>query len=214
VKITTRGRATHGANPEKGVNAIVHMARLIERLSSMPMPSFEPPGLPPVGGTANVSLIEGGIMFLAVPSGCSIWIDRRTVPGETTEKVLGEYRDLVKSLKMEEKEFEAEVIPDRPDSRHPSIVKRGLLPFITPPEEEVVGALKEGFRDALGREGELSFLQCWTEADFFVNDAGIPTALFGPGRLEMAHSAEEHVVLDDLVAAAKVYLVALASLLG
>ncbi len=214
VKITTRGRATHGANPEKGVNAIVHMARLIERLNSMPMPSFELPGLPPVRGTANVSLIEGGIMFMAVPPGCSIWVDRRTVPGESTEKILGEYRDLVKSLKTEEKELEAEVRVDRPDSQHPSIVKRGLLPFITPPEEEVVGAVREGFREVLGREGELSFLQCWTEADFFVNEAGIPTVLFGPGRLENAHSAEEHVALEDLVAAAKVYLLALARLLG
>jgi acetylornithine deacetylase/succinyl-diaminopimelate desuccinylase-like protein len=44
-----------------------------------------------------------------------------------------------------------------------------------------------------------------TDARFYVNDAQIPTVILGPGSLAVAHSANEWVKIDALVAAARVY---------
>ena len=35
--------------------------------------------------------------------------------------------------------------------------------------------------------------------------AGIPTVGFGPGDERWAHTSEEHVLVDDLIAAARIY---------
>jgi acetylornithine deacetylase/succinyl-diaminopimelate desuccinylase len=44
-----------------------------------------------------------------------------------------------------------------------------------------------------------------TDARFYINDARIPTVIFGPGSLSLAHTANEWVAVDDLVAAARIY---------
>jgi len=50
---------------------------------------------------------------------------------------------------------------------------------------------------------------------FVVNDAGIEECIvYGPGLLEQAHVADEHVPLSEVVTAAKVMAAATADLLG
>jgi acetylornithine deacetylase/succinyl-diaminopimelate desuccinylase len=44
-----------------------------------------------------------------------------------------------------------------------------------------------------------------TDARYYINDASIPTVIFGPGSLGVAHTADEWVAVDDLVAAARTY---------
>ena len=44
-----------------------------------------------------------------------------------------------------------------------------------------------------------------TDARFYINDAKIPTIILGPGSLTVAHTANEWVLVDDLVAAARIY---------
>ena len=44
-----------------------------------------------------------------------------------------------------------------------------------------------------------------TDARFYINDADIPTIILGPGSLTVAHTANEWVLVDDLVAAARIY---------
>ena len=44
-----------------------------------------------------------------------------------------------------------------------------------------------------------------TDARFYINDADIPTIIIGPGSLSVAHTANEWVLVDDLVAAARIY---------
>ena len=44
-----------------------------------------------------------------------------------------------------------------------------------------------------------------TDARFYINDVQIPTIIMGPGSLTVAHTANEWVLVDDLVAAARIY---------
>ena len=44
-----------------------------------------------------------------------------------------------------------------------------------------------------------------TDARFYINDARIPTVILGPGSLSVAHTANEWIAVDDLIAAARIY---------
>ena len=44
-----------------------------------------------------------------------------------------------------------------------------------------------------------------TDARFYINEARIPTVILGPGSLTVAHTANESVAVDELVAAARIY---------
>ncbi len=44
-----------------------------------------------------------------------------------------------------------------------------------------------------------------TDARFYINQAQIPTVILGPGSLSVAHTADESVAVDELVAAARAY---------
>ena len=53
-----------------------------------------------------------------------------------------------------------------------------------------------------------------TDARFYLNQAGIPTVILGPGSLSVAHTANEWVEVADLVTAARVYARAFVGFLG
>ena len=81
VDIKTHGKATHGAAPECGINAIEHMAHYITEIAQLRLPERAPLGK----GTQCIGIIKGGIRANMVAAECSISIDRRTVSGETLE---------------------------------------------------------------------------------------------------------------------------------
>jgi acetylornithine deacetylase/succinyl-diaminopimelate desuccinylase len=53
-----------------------------------------------------------------------------------------------------------------------------------------------------------------TDARFYLNQARMPAVILGPGSLEVAHTANEWVAVDDLVTAARVYARAFVAFLG
>ena len=48
----------------------------------------------------------------------------------------------------------------------------------------------------------------WTDGALISREAGIPTLVWGPGELKLAHSAEESVPVEDVVLAARLYAAA------
>ena len=53
-----------------------------------------------------------------------------------------------------------------------------------------------------------------TDARFYINDAKIPTVILGPGSLSVAHTANESVLVSELVAAARIYARVFVQFLG
>ena len=90
ITLTAHGRAAHGSQPHRGVNAITSMARYLLRLPEV-LPDLEHPltGRP----TVNAALIAGGSAPNVVPDRCDVDVDRRIVPGETDpDAVLAPFR--------------------------------------------------------------------------------------------------------------------------
>ena len=99
--IRTKGKAAHSSKPHLGVNAISHMARVVEALDgeSGSLAKSQHPLLGPA--TVNVGVIRGGVQVNFVPDVCEIEVDRRLLPSETPEGVLAEYGRLLDRLRTE-----------------------------------------------------------------------------------------------------------------
>jgi acetylornithine deacetylase len=92
--IQTTGKACHSSAPERGVNAIYRMGKLllaIEQLAeelrrTAPHPVLGPP-------TLSVGRIDGGTSVNTVPDRCRIEIDRRLLPGEDSASALAQFKE-------------------------------------------------------------------------------------------------------------------------
>ena len=205
LRITVRGRAAHGSAPWAGINAISKMARVISALEGEELPSVDIPGVGEVRASLCVGLISGGRAYNVVPDECSIWVDRRMIPGETPERVISSVRALLERLRSEDPDLRAEVCVDRPDWSWEPVRRRGLMPCVVDPSEPIVEAVSRAHESAAGSRSRLWFSSGYFEMDFLVNDLSIPTVAYGPGDPELAHTEREHVGKDDVRTAYRVY---------
>ncbi|MBI4860339.1 MAG: M20/M25/M40 family metallo-hydrolase, partial [Candidatus Riflebacteria bacterium] len=76
--VKAQGKQAHGALPDRGDNAVMRMARLLHRISTMTLPykRHELLGRP----TLNVGEIRGGVSPSIVPAECVVHIDIRYLP--------------------------------------------------------------------------------------------------------------------------------------
>jgi acetylornithine deacetylase/succinyl-diaminopimelate desuccinylase-like protein len=80
-------------------------------------------------------------------------------------------------------------------------------------DSAIVTASRAGLRRA-GLNDCLTHYAFATNGSASAGRLGIPTVGFGPGREELAHGADEHVELADLISAARGYAAIVAELLS
>ena len=73
------------------------------------------------------------------------------------------------------------------------------------PDHPLVSGLSESCRRAAGREGEKQVMNYYCDASILCTESGIPTVIFGPGSISVAHSAVEYIELDQLADAVYIY---------
>ncbi|MDQ3962564.1 MAG: M20 family metallopeptidase [Actinomycetota bacterium] len=197
-RIITRGVAAHGSAPERGINAILHMAEVIRHL----VPTIPDISHPVVGApTVNVGTIHGGDKVNMIPSLCIAEIDRRTLPGESEADVLGH--------------FDAAIALAR--QTYPDIDARGEIvsfgtPFEVPADAPLVKTLAGAVEDVTGEPPELIGFRGTSDARFFA-EAGAEVLVFGPGDITLAHTARESIDLEQLATGAACYALGFARLL-
>jgi len=191
LRILTIGKSAHGSKPHLGVNAVEKMMKLIERLRLLPLEKDHPLlGKP----TLNIGTIHGGTKVNIVPEGCEIEVDRRMLPGEKKEEVLGEIKEMLDSLQSEDPFFQYRT--EEIDFAEPSEVD---------PEEQIVKIGVEAIENVMGRKPILRGFSGFTDSRFYINRCRIPTLIFGPGGVDQSHTMDESVEVDALVHAAHIY---------
>jgi acetylornithine deacetylase len=66
-----------------------------------------------------------------------------------------------------------------------------------------------------GQDPGIAGWQATCDANLLVNDAGIPTVIFGPGDIsEQAHRPDEHIRIDELVMSAQIFALTALDLLS
>lgn len=183
VRIEIIGTQAHGGDFEAGDNSIIKAISLIEAFKDL---SFIKGYHPLIGrGGFNIMEIKGGGNALLVPQRCELSVDLRILPGQDVEGAKEELTRL-----FEREGVNVEFVDLDP-------------PFELKKDEPIVRLIERAYEKALGEEPSIAGIKSWTDAGHLVS-SGIPSVVFGPGKLAVAHTPWEHVELNEVVAATKV----------
>lgn len=203
-RIEVRGKSCHAAVAERGLNAVHYASLIVDRLERKrkDLLSFEDPDL---GAPAlSVGKISGGVSPNVVPETCTLEVDVRTLPSFSLGEMERLLQETVEEIRAKEGvSFEYTITQCIPH----------LPPAKVPRDTELVGFLSRSISDIPGEVPIFSPFPASCEASFLV-EAGIPTLIFGPGRIEEAHSANEFVPVTQVVTASRVYALLTLRLLG
>jgi putative selenium metabolism hydrolase len=190
--VVVAGRSSHASTPQDGLNAVYRALPFLHALERFPeaLPSDTLYG----GGTLTVTGIssEPGSDVAVVPSSCTIRVDRRYVPGETPALCEEQLRELVSQVsKRESVPAEVQVVnvyPLMEIERDHALVRQGI----------------EAVSEVTGRAPRVGAWRFGVNGTF-MSAAGIPTIGIGPGNEDFAHTEDEHVPVEELIQASRIY---------
>jgi len=186
-----RGKAAHSSLAPQAVNAIEAAARLVTKIADMAddFRDHEPryAGFDVPHTTAAVGVIEGGIADNVVPEDCRFHYEFRNLPGTDALALNRRVRDHAASL-----EPAMRAIDPATGFRFEDIC--AIPAFLAPPGDAAVQLAQK-----LAQSETTTLVAFGTEAGIFQN-AGIATAVCGPGFIAQAHQADEFVSLEQLAA--------------
>ena len=198
--IDVEGRGGHAglppADPEAGgaVSAIEKALVVLDALRRLNDEwALRPPHPHLAPAHAVVTAIHGGEWMVSYPARCRIEVHVEYLPGQD-------------GAEAEIEEWIARAAAADPWLReHPPVVEwllGGVPPSEIAEDEPIVQTLLAAQRD-LGRPPRLGGMQNWSDAATLIVEAGIPSVNYGPGDIARAHTADEHVPVDELVACAQ-----------
>jgi len=223
LRITARGKPAHGSTPALGKNAIEMLTEFLPRLKALEMEPVKTPKdaealirngkkelrrvaekqKVPTGNltktlthyTVNLGVIAGGTKTNVVPEKCEAEIDVRVPLGGYPNGV----KEFVRSVLPKDLEYE---------------VINTTMPSYTSAEQPLIKTIQRSAKQVLGYKPAATYMAATSDAHFFREMLGIPTAAFGPGYGEACHTYDEFVCLRDVKSAAKVYANLIANIIA
>jgi acetylornithine deacetylase len=204
-RIGVPGRAGHAGlpprSPDNGgaVNAIEKTAYLIEAIRRLREDWALRPRHPYLSPADCVpTIVSGGEWLVSYPASCTLDCHIEYLPDATPDAAAGVRR-----------EFETWIAraadADAWLRAHPPSVDwlPGAVPPAEVPETDPVVETLLAVEQDLGRRARIGGLDNWHDGATLVTEAGIPAVCYGPGDIYLAHTTEERVPVDDLVACAE-----------
>ena len=176
---TLAGPGGHSSRVDALVNPIAVLARAAVALDDWreAEKTRGPAGFE--GLCLNVASLEGGLAFNVVPTRATLSLSLRPAPGA----------DLAALLAEAERRVRAATAPHVPTWK----IETESPPFAT----RALGAFAPFLGPAVERAVDLAF---WTEAAR-LSERGVDAVVYGPGVVEQAHAADEHVEIAELESA-------------
>jgi len=196
VKLTSRGKVSHGSRPSLGENAIMKLFDDITTIKGLErvegklnqeivegMRDYSEEFLrEALRVTVNVGVIKGGLKVNVVPDYAEAEIDIRIPPGVTVNEV----KDLLEGKIRSKLE-----------------VTNSSEPTLTETKNYYVRAMKESIKRVTGKEAKAMISTYATDGRFF-RYKSLPVIVYGPGELELLHSYNEYVRVEDVVLSGRV----------
>ncbi len=175
------GRAAHGSEPEKGINAAVEGAKFLAQVDNLPLGQH--PRLDSVQGV--LSFTSGNAQYvITVPEKARFLVNRHITPDETGESVLAQMRGLAESLHSPAR-FDFTIDPPY------------YPPWEIAPDHPYVRQVVAAFEAETGKAPAFGYMRGLADANYFAADRGIPTVVFGP-RGANYHMADEWVSVESI----------------
>lgn len=195
--ITVHGAPSHSGSPERGANAITGARMVMDRIQAEARLPQRHPDL----GDCTLTFTHVRSFPDAthtVQERCEITVDRRLLPGENPDAVFAEIAAIAAAV---------EATPD-PASGQSFRVECVQGPFMYPhlvaEDSDIVRRLCDAAERVAGARPETVYGQSAFDQGY-LNHVGIPTAPYGPGEDDFAHTDHDMASIDRTVEAAKVY---------
>lgn len=186
LEVEVQGKAAHGSRPAEGQDAILRLGRVLAKLEALDRDLQRRPPHARLGtGSLHASIVSGGRELSSYPDSAVVQLERRTLPGDSATRGLGEIEQICMSLAAEDPTFRAHF---RQIFARPA--------YEIPPDHELPLTLSRAV-EGCRVEPVVTGVSFWTDAAVLAH-AGIPSVLFGPGGAGL-HSSEEYVVVDDVL---------------
>jgi succinyl-diaminopimelate desuccinylase len=217
-EVEMRGRIAHGSMPFLGVSAIRGMGRFLDLVERELYPILDArrtrmPVMPEGAraSTLNFNSLHGGLAegFDGPPAplvadSCRLVLDRRFLIEEDLDDVKREIVDLLDRARHE-----------RPGLSYELREIMTFMPTLTDADAPVVKALDAEIERVLGRRAAHIASPGTYDQKHIARIGHLHDCVaYGPGLLELAHQPDEFIVIDDMVASAKVMAATALRLLG
>lgn len=200
IVVETFGKPCHSANPEKGINAVYKMAKVIEAIRTL-----EPTHHPVLGdGILELTDIKSAPYPGAsvVPEYCRATYDRRLLVGETKESVLAPINALLDKLMAEDPQLKVKasyaVGREKCHTGNEIEGERFFPGWLYDEKDEFVQAVYDELK-AMGYDPSITQYNFCTNGSHYAGEAGIKTFGLGPSRENLAHTINEYIEIDQLV---------------
>jgi acetylornithine deacetylase/succinyl-diaminopimelate desuccinylase len=194
------GKAAHGGQADKGVNAITMAAKFVRAVEEDLKPRLASrKSRHTLPATINLGVITGGQQPSSVADHCMIKLDRRWIPEEKVQQVFEEIYDIFDKLKREDPKFKAKLTRDPAN-----MLTMTHVPNVVSTSHPLVKSLERSVRSVTGKPPKVTSFWGWTDAALLTHFAKMPTVVFGPGGAG-AHARIEYVLTEDLAKCTHVY---------
>jgi acetylornithine deacetylase len=201
-KITIRGRSVHACMAYKGINVIDKFYIIYEALKEMDRRRHQrfsgdyiryyevPMNVAPL----NIGTITAGEWPSSVPDRLEACGRAGIFPGETVEEMHREFEEAVRAAATGD--------PWLAENQPEVEWYEGLFePAATDLESDLVRTLAESHLAMLEREVQYEAVTYGSDMRIFNLYAGIPTVMYGPGDVSLAHTVNEHIEIDRAIEA-------------
>ena len=199
IVVETFGKPCHSANPEKGIDAVYKMAKVIEAIRTL-----EPTHHPVLGdGILELTDIKSAPYPGAsvVPEYCRATYDRRLLVGETKESVLKPIQKLMDQLMAEDPQLKVKVsyaVGEELCYTGNHIQGERFFPgWLYDENEEFVQDVKKEL-ESMGYTPSITQYNFCTNGSHYAGEAGIKTFGLGPSQENLAHTVNEYIEIDQL----------------
>ena len=206
IVVETFGKPCHSANPEKGINAVYKMAKVIEAIRTL-----TPTHHPVLGdGILELTDIKSAPYPGAsvVPEYCRATYDRRLLVGETKESVLAPINELLEKLMAEDPQLKVKASyalgKEKCHTGNEIEGERFFPGWLYDKEDEFVQDVYKKLQEK-GFTPEITQYYFCTNGSHYAGEAGIKTFGLGPSKENLAHTLNEYVELDQLTKVTECY---------
>lgn len=206
ILVETFGKPAHSANPEKGINAVYKMNKLIEKIRHISKQHDDFLG----DGILELTDIKSSPYPGAsvVPDYCKVTYDRRLLVGETKESVLKPILDIISEEEEKDSSFKAKASfaagTEKCYTGNLIEGERFFPGWVLDDQDEYVQKSYKGLVEA-GLNPEITHYSFCTNGSHYAGEAGIKTIGFGPSKENLAHTIDEYIEIDQLLKAVKGY---------
>lgn len=179
LRLSTRGKAAHGARPELGRNAVHTMAKCIDTIETEYAQNLGKRRHPVLGHpTINTGIVRGGSQPNIVPDVCEADLDRRTLPGESFTTISREIGEVLKKRGLKAR------LTNVKGYTCPAMETDPTLPMV----QQLMRTVRQ--TKPLG-------------VDYYCDAAniaatGVPAIVWGPGDIAQAHTADEWISIRQI----------------